>query len=178
MNLPTILETVTQLGAAYEFLLPVAPTLDRATLEERTSGQGITLVPGSLAALSHSRAGIIASGTATVEAAMMATPFVMVYRVSQLTYVLGKPRIKVPHFTMVNLIAEERIVPELVQDEFTATNVVSKLKEIVPDGSPRNVMLEGLARVKARLRAPDALDTRSAAERAADAVLALLPDGA
>jgi lipid-A-disaccharide synthase len=109
---------------------------------------------------------------------MMATPFVMVYRVSQLTYVLGKPRIKVPHFTMVNLIAEERIVPELVQDEFTATNVVSKLKEIVPDGSPRNVMLEGLARVKARLRAPDALDTRSAAERAADAVLALLPDGA
>jgi len=176
MNLPTILEAVAQLDAAYEFLLPVAPTLDRATLEERTAGRGITLVPESLPALRHSRTGIIASGTATVEAAMMATPFVMVYRVSPLTYILGKPRIKVPYFAMVNLIAEERIVPELVQYEFTATNVVSKLKEIVPDGSPRNVMLEGLARVKARLRAPDPEDTRSAAERAADAILVLLPE--
>src|SRR5207244_5417109 len=105
MNLPTILEAVTQLGAAYEFLLPVAPTLDRATLEERTGGRGITLVPESLSALRHSRAGIIASGTATVEAAMMATPFVMVYHVSPLTYVLSKPRIKVAHFTMVNLVS-------------------------------------------------------------------------
>jgi len=175
MNLPTMLEAAMQLGTAYEFLLPVAPTLDRAFLEERTSGRGITLVPESLPALRHSRAGIVASGTATVEAAMMATPFVMVYRVSPLTYVLGKPRIKVPHFAMVNLIAEEEIVPELVQNEFTATNVVSKLKEFLPDGSDRNAMLKGLARVKACLRAPDPQDARSAAERAADAVLALLP---
>src|SRR5438477_1485376 len=144
MNLPTILDAAAQVGAALEFLLPVAATLDRHSLAARIGQRNITLVPEAQPALWHSRAGIIASGTATVEAAMMATPFVMVYRVSPLTYVLGKPRIKVPHFTMVNLIAEERIVPELVQGEFTATNVVSKIKEIVPDGSPRNVMLEGL----------------------------------
>jgi lipid-A-disaccharide synthase len=178
MNLPTILDAAAQLGPAYEFLLPVAPTLDRAFVEEMCAGRGITLVPESLPALRHSRVGIVASGTATVEAAMMATPFVMVYRVSPLTYVLGKPRIKVPHFAMVNLIAGEEIVPELVQDAFTAANIVSKLKELLPDGSLRGAMLEGLARVKARLGTSDPQDAGSAAERAADAVLRLLPEGA
>jgi lipid-A-disaccharide synthase len=178
MNLPTILDAAAQLGPVYEFLLPVAPTLDRAFVEEMCAGRGITLVPESLPALRHSRVGIVASGTATVEAAMMATPFVMVYRVSPLTYVLGKPRIKVPHFAMVNLIAGEEIVPELVQDAFTAANIVSKLKELLPDGSLRGAMLEGLARVKARLGTSDPQDAGSAAERAADAVLRLLPEGA
>ena len=55
---------------------------------------------------------------------------------------------------MVNLIAEEEVVPELVQHDFTAANVVARLKEILPDGPARDRMLEGLARVKARLRAP------------------------
>jgi len=178
MNLPTILEAAAQLGAAFEFFLPVAPTLDRTLLEEETRGRGITLVPEALPVLRHSRAAIVASGTATVEAAMMSTPFVMVYRVSPLTYALGKPGIKVPHFAMVNLILGEAIVPELVQDAFTAENVVSRLREILPDGMPRDTMLAGLARVKARLRSPDPADARSAAERAADAVLALPPPGA
>ena len=178
MNLPTILAAAAQLGTAHEFLLPVAPTVDRAFLEQICAGRAITLVPESLPALRHSRAGIIASGTATVEAAMMATPFVMVYRVSPLTYFLGKPRLKVPHFAMVNLIAGEEIVPELVQHAFTAGNVVSQLREILPDGSRRNAMLEGLARVKMRLRVSDSVDRHSAADRAADAILALLPKGA
>jgi lipid-A-disaccharide synthase len=163
MNLPNILEAAAQLGAAYEFLLPVAPTLDRTfleslidqrTIQRRTVRGSITLVPESLPALWHSRAGIIASGTATVEAAMMRTPFVMVYRVSPLTYLLGKPRVKVPRFAMVNLIAGEQVVPELVQHDFTAANVVHRLQEILPDGVARNRMLEGLTQVKARLRAP------------------------
>jgi lipid-A-disaccharide synthase len=154
MNLPTILEAAAQLGGAYEFLLPVAPTLDRIFLQALIGKQRVTLVPESLPALWHSRAGIIASGTATVEAAMMRTPFVMVYRVSPLTYMLGKPRVKVPHFAMVNLIAGEEVVPELVQHDFTAQNVVSRLQEILPDGDARNRMLENLTQVKAKLRAP------------------------
>ncbi len=129
MNLPTILEAAAQLGGGYEFLLPVAPTLDRGFLQSLTGTiKQITLVPESLPALWHSRAGIIASGTATVEAAMMRTPFVMVYRVSPLTYMLGKPRVKVPHFAMVNLIAGEEVVPELVQHDFTAANIVAQLQ--------------------------------------------------
>jgi lipid-A-disaccharide synthase len=102
--------------------------------------------------LFHSRAGIVASGTATVEAALMGTPFVMVYRVSAVTYALGKPRVKVPYFAMVNLIAEEEVVPELVQHKFTAENVVRELNKIIPDGEPRTRMSERLAAVKARLR--------------------------
>ena len=174
LNLPGILESAAQFGRTFEFLLPVAPTLHRGFFEEQISQPGITLVPESLPALWHSRAGVIASGTATVEAAMMATPFVMVYRVSGLTYRLGKPRIKIPRFAMVNLIAGEEVVPELIQDDFTAANVVAWLNRIIPDSAARDVMLEGLARVKARLRAGDAVDARPPADRAAEAVLGLV----
>ena len=173
MNLPTILESAAQLGSAYEFLLPVAPTLDRGFLSSLIGRQKLTLVPDALPALWHSRAGIVASGTATVEAAMMNTPFVMVYRVSPLTYALGKPRVKVPRFAMVNLIAEEEVVPELVQHDFTAQKVVSRLNEILSDGPARERMIEGLARVKTRLRAPKAAAgaPQHPADRAAEIIL-------
>jgi lipid-A-disaccharide synthase len=154
MNLPTILAAAALLDQGYEFLLPVAPTLDRQFLRGIIGSRKVHLVPEALPALWHARAGIVASGTATVEAAMMNTPFVMVYRVSALTYLLGKPRVKVPRFAMVNLIAEEEIVPELVQGDFTAEKVAAKLNEILPDGAPRSRMLSGLARVKALLRTP------------------------
>jgi lipid-A-disaccharide synthase len=173
MNLPTILDAVKRLGPSCEYLLPVAPTIDREILQQRIGKVRVTLVPESLPALWHSRAGIIASGTATVEAAMMATPFVMVYRVSALTYLLGKPRIKVPHFAMVNLIAEEEVVPELVQQDFTAENIVYRINELLPDGVARDRQLEGLAKVKARLRSPLASDGRHPADRAADIILEL-----
>jgi lipid-A-disaccharide synthase len=180
MNLPTILQSAAQLGPAYEFLLPVAHTLDRSFLSRLISTeiaqQKITLVPESLPALAHSRAGIIASGTATVEAAMMNTPFVMVYRVSPLTYLLGKPRVKVPRFAMVNLIAEEEVVPELVQHDFTVEKVVARMNEILPDGAARERMLAGLAEVKVRLRPPEAASgaAQPPADRAAEIILNML----
>jgi len=180
MNLPTILESAGLLGDEYEYLLPVAPTLDRdsvigAAKVNEMGPERFTLVPEALPALWHSRAGIIASGTATVEAALMNTPFVMVYRVSPLTYLLGKPRVKVPRFAMVNLIAEEEVVPEFVQREFTAARVVAGLKKILPDGPARDRMLQGFARVKARLSAPSPASGAAthAAERAAEIILSL-----
>ncbi len=179
MNLPTILKSAGLLGPDFEFLLPVATTLDRDLLSasiESAGPQPIRLVPEALPALWHSRAAVVASGTATVEAAMMNTPFVMVYCVSALTYVLGKPRVKVPHFAMVNLIAGRQVVPELVQHDFTAENVVSHLQEILPDGPARNHMLEGLALVKERLRAPQSSTgaAQHPADRAAEIILNLL----
>lgn len=172
MNLPTILQATALLGGPYEFLLPVAPTLDREFLHGLIGQQNITLVAEALPALCHSRAGIVASGTATVEAAMMNCPFVMVYRVSPLTYLLGKPRVKVPRFAMVNLIAEKDIVPELVQHDFTAPNVVSALKKILPEGVPRQAMLEGLALVKEKLRGGEGRTTSThPADRAAQIIL-------
>ena len=85
----------------------------------------------------------------------MDTPFVMVYRVSSLTYLLGRSRVKVPHLSMVNLIAGEKIVTELVQHDFNADNVLAQLNAIVPEGVPRDRMLRGLAGVRARLRGHD-----------------------
>jgi len=168
MNLPTILEAAGRLEkdpwhGGFEFLLPVARTLDWVFLKELIATflaetpqaasllERIHLVPEALPALHHSRAGIIASGTATVEAAIMGTPFVMVYRVSSLTYALGKPRVKVPYFAMVNLIAGEEIVPELVQHKLTSPNLIAEMNKIIPDGQPRTRMIERLAEVKARL---------------------------
>jgi len=174
MNLPTILESASKLGAGYEFLLPVAATLDRSFLESLIGGRdSIRLVRDALPALAHSRAGIIASGTATVEAAMMGTPFVMVYRVSPLTYLLGRPRVRVPHFAMVNLIAGKELVPELVQHDFSAENVIARLNEILPDGQARRQMIEGLAAVRTLLRGPNP-ELLHPAERAAEAIMALL----
>ena len=179
MNLPTILDAADRLekdrlekdclekdrpgkdrlGSGYEFLLPVARTLDAAFLTELMETRqaaslrgNVHLVADALPALFHSRAGIVASGTATVEAALMGIPFVMVYRVSRVTYALGKPRVKVPYFAMVNLIAGEEVVPELVQHKFTVENVVTELNKIIPDGEPRSRMIERLAAVKARLK--------------------------
>jgi lipid-A-disaccharide synthase len=163
MNLPTMLEAADRLGGGYEFLLPVARTLDSSFLRELISAptetrraaslqRKVHLVPEALPALYHSRAGIVASGTATVEAAIMGTPFVMVYRVSAITYALGKPRVKVPYFAMVNLIAEEEVIPELVQHKFTAENIVTEMNKIIPDGEPRTRMIGRLGAVKGRLK--------------------------
>ncbi len=185
MNLPVILESAARLGPAYEFLLPVAPTLDRSFLqalirEAIGKNSSIRLVPDTLPALAQSRAGIVASGTATVEAAMMGTPFVMVYRVSPLTYRLGRSRVKVPYFAMVNLIAGQEIVPELVQQDFTAEKVVNKINEIIADGAARNKMIAGLAEVRAKLHGPGqpaGEQERHPVDRAAEAVLLALDEG-
>jgi lipid-A-disaccharide synthase len=181
MNLPTILEAADSMGAGYEFLLPVARTLEPkfiqglievrqpATSPRRTR---IHLVSEALPALHLSRGGIVASGTATVEAAIMGTPFVMVYRVSPLTYALGKPRVKVAHYAMVNLIAGKEVVPELVQRRFTAANVAAELGKIIPDGEPRRRMLQGLAEVRAKLK--QGSEELHPSQRAADIILTML----
>lgn len=177
MNLPEMLRAAELLGPDYNFLIPVAPTIPKALILEqmKKSGQAappIYLVPQALPALAHSRAGIIASGTATVEAAMMETPFVMVYRVSTLTYWLGRSTVKVPYFAMVNLIAGEKVVPELVQQDFTAEAIVKELNRVVAEGAERERMLEGLREVRRTLLGNDKTAGKAAA-RAAKAIAAL-----
>ena len=180
MNLRGILASAAMLGDGFEFLLPVAPTLDadyfhQFLIAAREVRERVHLVPEALPALAHSRAGIIASGTATVEAALMELPFVMVYRVTGLTYLLGRSTVKVPHFAMVNLIAGEQVVPELVQQDFTPERVLAEVNKILPNCQPREKMLRGLGTVKTRLNAPTA--GMSAPARAAAAVRKLLRVG-
>jgi len=177
MNLPAMLRTAELLGCDYQFVLPIAPGIDPSWLDLlvqklNPSHNFILFTTTDTRALAHARAAVVASGTATVEAAMMGTPMVVVYRVSPLTWALGRPLVHVKHFAMVNLIAGEPVVPELIQADFTPENVAAKLREILPDGLVREKMERDLAQVRARLRSSD--DPRSAAERAADAVLRTL----
>jgi lipid-A-disaccharide synthase len=175
MNLPTLVAAAARLGPGYEFLLPVAPTLDPGFLRHLAGeGTAIRLLSDARSALVHSQAAVVASGTATVEAAMMAAPFVMVYRVSPLSFALGRPLVKLRHFAMVNLIAGEEVIPELVQADFTVDNVISRLQPLLADTPARAAMLNGLARVRARLQAGQGGHTQPAAELAAEAVLAAL----
>ncbi len=161
-NLPEMLAAATLLGDKYEYILPLAPTLTKPQIEtiQRQLGVGamsverprITFVHDARSALFHARASIVASGTATVEAALIGNPFVVVYRVSPLTYAIAKRMVKVPHVAMANLIAGKRVVPELIQHDFTAANIVQQLEPLLPDGPARESMRIDLGAVREALR--------------------------
>ena len=161
----------TQPDQALEFIVPLAPTLTASQrysvmdlvnrLRENLSVRliddalaGGTVGPtagGARAALFHARASIVASGTATVEAALIGNPFVVVYRVSPITYAIAKRVVTVPHVAMANLIAGRRVVPELIQDNFTAANIVQQIELLLPDAAPRQSMMKELEQIRGLL---------------------------
>jgi lipid-A-disaccharide synthase len=120
----------------------------RRLAEEHGAGLTLRLVDDARAALLHARASVVASGTATVEAALIGNPFVVVYRVSALTFAIAKRVVKVPFVAMANLIAGKRVVPELIQSDFTAKNIVQEIERLLPDDPPRQSMMEELKRVR------------------------------
>ena len=164
----------------YEFVVPLAPTLNAAQrtavyklAEQRGGGLAVRIVDDARAALLYARASVVASGTATVEAALIGNPFLVVYHVSPVTYAVAKRVVDVPHVAMANLIAGKRMVPELIQHDFTAENIVEQLRPLLPDGPPRESMMKELAGIRNRLMASQQADTpgRSAAiERVAAVV--------
>jgi lipid-A-disaccharide synthase len=159
----------------FEFLIPLAPTLDaaqravvRGIVAAKGAGVTVRLIDdhggdlgaegavsptagGARAALFHVRASVVASGTATVEAALIGNPFVVVYRVSPLTYAIARRLVKVPHVAMANLIAGKRAVPELIQHDFTAANIVQLLRQLLPDGPARESMMKELGAIREAL---------------------------
>ena len=141
-------------GQAFEFIVPLASTLNVAQRAEalqiaRDHGGGLAvrMMDDARSALMHARASVVASGTATVEAALIGNPFVVVYRVSTLTYAIAKRVVKVPHVAMANLIAGKRVVPELIQHDFTAANIVQQLRPLLPDGASRQSMMQELWKI-------------------------------
>lgn len=180
-NLPLMLDVAEKLAPAYEFVLPVASTIDDTFIytivrEHWSYGKQTAKIEVSRdarAALAQARSAVVASGTATVEAAVIGTPFVMVYRVAPLTYSLGTKMVKVPFYAMPNLIAGRQVIPELVQENFTAEKVVAELSKIISDGPDRKRMLEGLGEVRQKLRGTEIAPTR-AFDKAADAILGVI----
>jgi lipid-A-disaccharide synthase len=164
-NLAEMLKAARALAGDLQFLIPLASTLNAAQRTEvrrlvavHGSGLAIRLVEDARAALFHARASVVASGTATVEAALIGNPFVVVYRVSPLTYAIANRVVKVPHVAMANLIAGKRVVPELIQSDFTAANIVQQIEPLLPDGLPRESMMNELKRLRGLLATQPAGD--------------------
>jgi lipid-A-disaccharide synthase len=158
-NLPPLLGAVEQLRQArpdLQFAVAIAPSLDPAIIECRLRGLPVAAVRHQTQALVGSAAlALVASGTATVETALLDTPMVVVYRLSPVTYALGRPFVRVPHFAMVNLIAGRQVVPELIQRDFTAERVTAEALRLLDPASART-MKAALAEVRQRLGPPGA----------------------
>lgn len=176
MNLAAMVQAAQGLGDAYEYLLPVASTIDKEWLRQEIAALGTTVAvkftDNSRSTLKHSRAAAVASGTATVEAALAGTPFVVVYRVAPLTWLSGRWLVKLDTFAMPNLIAGGKIVTELIQHNFTAENVLRELRAIIPEGEARQRIISGLAQVLESLK--ETADTGEPSWRAANEILASL----
>jgi lipid-A-disaccharide synthase len=184
LNLPEMLDAAVRFPNGAEYLIPVASTVDCESLQTTVTDQlrwwheeadpsaiipKVILVPNAREALHHARASVVASGTATVQALLIGNPFLVVYRVSPLTFALAKRLIRYPPeipapadqhgnlpIAMVNLIAGKRIVPELVNPEFTAQNVAQALKPLLADTPERARMIADLAATRELLFAPGA----------------------
>jgi lipid-A-disaccharide synthase len=172
--LPVLLKAAQLLGPDYVYLVPVASTLDAdwmASFLEGYAGPPVTLTFDARATLLHARAAAVSSGTATLEASLIGTPFVMVYSVAPLTWTVGRRLVKVDRFAMVNLIAERDVVSELVQTDFTPERVCSELQRIIAHGEARTQMLEGFRDIRQRLEPRE--KNGNASDRAAKIVLAV-----
>jgi lipid-A-disaccharide synthase len=159
-NLPPIAGALRLLRARcpdLQLALAVAPSLDPRLFDRELAGLGVTRITGHThALLGVASGGIIASGTATIEAALMDLPMVVVYRLSRLTYTLGRPLVQVPHFAMANLIAGREVVKELIQGDFRPAAVSAELLALLENPSRREAVRQGLADIRARLGPPGA----------------------
>jgi lipid-A-disaccharide synthase len=159
----------------------------RSAQNDESSGVKGTLVRDAREALFHARAAAVASGTATVQALTIGNPFVVVYRVSALTFAVAKRMIRYSReipaqldadgnlpVGMVNLVAGRRIVPELLNQRFTAANLAAALRPLLGDGPERRQMMADLAEARARLLPDGAADPIG---RVCEAVEGLLRQG-
>jgi lipid-A-disaccharide synthase len=172
---PVLLQAAQLLGQDYVYTVPVASTLDAAWMASflhRYGGPPITFTRDARATVLHARAAAVASGTSTLETALIGTPFAMVYAVAPLTWRLGRRLVKVDRFAMVNLIAERDVVSELVQTNFTPQRVCDELRRLIPDGQARRTMMEDFLEVRRRLEPGDS--GGNASDRAAQAVLSIV----
>jgi lipid-A-disaccharide synthase len=150
--------------ADLQFAVAVAPSLDPRILDRDLARLPVTRVAGRThALLSASSAGIVASGTATVEAALMDLPSVVIYRLSPLTYALGRPFVRVPHYAMANLIAGRQVFKELIQRDFRPESVAREVLSLVEDPLRRQDVRSGLEQVRSRLGPPGASGRAAAA---------------
>ncbi|MGQ9693433.1 MAG: lipid-A-disaccharide synthase [Thermodesulfobacteriota bacterium] len=173
--LPPMLEAakiIWQKKSTAKFILPIAPSISRGEIEKilpTFSEVPLVLTENqAYRALATADLIIVASGTATLEAAIFQKPMIIVYQVSFLSYIIGKALIKVKWIGLVNIIAEKKIVPELLQENVRGDLIAMEALKILDNENYRKEMLRNLAVVKERL------GTRGAARRVAQMALQMV----
>lgn len=139
-----------------QWVLPVAPTLATDFVRGYLQGAPVVLVEGrTYAARAYADAALVASGTATLETALLGTPFAVVYRLNALTYQMARCIVKVPHFGLANVVAGREVAPELLQDEVNARRLGVELAQLLDPDVARHVRAE-LGEVRGHLGEPGA----------------------
>ena len=160
-NLPAMIAATKHLAATYDIVLAGAPSIPQAYYQQFLEGSAVSLVSNeTYPLLSKATAALVTSGTATLETAMFRVPQVVCYEtpIPKVIAFLKKHFIKVKYISLVNLIADREIVPELVADTFSVENIRRNLEAILPGGEVRQQMLDGYEEVHRRLgdsHAPD-----------------------
>ena len=174
--LPTMLAAVGELArnSNRQFVLGLAPTVSRADVEALVarSAAPVPVIAGDTYNLmAAADLALVASGTATLECALLECPMVVVYRVARLTYAVGRLLVRgVRHIAMPNIIAGREIVPELLQDDATGPAVAARAEAILGDASRRAAIVDDLRAVRSQL------GRGGAAERAADIATEMLEE--
>lgn len=169
-HLPVLLDAVERLGAkqSLQYALAVPDggfPLDDEKWRKRIRDLSIQMIEGDTwNLLAHADLLLAASGTVTVEAALAGTPMVTYYKVSPLSWKLGRRLVKVPHLTMVNLIADDRIVPEFMQDEATGEALAGAVENLLASPERMERMRADLGRVRELLEGSDDPIARAADE--------------
>jgi lipid-A-disaccharide synthase len=152
--LPVMIKSVEILKTRYpdvRCLLPLAKTIERECVETfvKETTLDIEIHQGDVhSALDHCHVALVASGTATLDTAIMGIPMVIVYKVAPLSYWLGKRLIKVPYIGLANLIAGERVVPELIQEDVTPQRLATEALSLLENEEIRKTMIEKLNRIR------------------------------
>ncbi len=158
-----------------QFVLGLAPTVSRADVEALVtrSGAPMPVIAGDTYNLMDAAdLALVASGTATLECALLECPMVVAYRVARLTYAVGRLLVRgVQHIAMPNIIAGREIVPELLQDDATGPAIAARAEEILDDAGRRATMIGDLRAVRGQL------GRGGAAARAADIAAEMLEQG-
>lgn len=152
-NLPTMIAAASRFGE-YQMVLAGAPGISSDYYDRFIAGTGVRLVDNdTYALLSHAAAAVVTSGTATLETALFGVPQVVCYETPLPRFIAFCRRhvLKVKYISLVNLIADADVVPELVADTFSANNIASWLSRILPGKADRNAMLKGYEKVRREL---------------------------
>jgi lipid-A-disaccharide synthase len=172
---PPMLDAAERIRAGHpdaQFVVPIAPTLAAAALAPylaRHAGLDVKLVDGRAdEVVGASDAALVKSGTSTLETALMLRPMVVVYRLSWLSYLIGKAFVRLAHFALVNILAGRRLVPELLQGDASPERMAREVTLLLDDPEARAAQVAGLAEVRGSLGGPGA--ARRVAEEIAGAL--------